>query len=272
MYYMVLFLLLIIGVIVLFKVLKHYNYELFFKESIFYNLLQLIITFYLLSSLINKSFTMIFSIYFYFFILLLIYYVARYIKLKKYIPIKIIVGYILIDIIILLIIFYIEYSVEYIDKLAYIVLFYINILFFAIYIAMLIFINIIILIIKTIKKDNKNYKNNNYKMSRLCFINILVFMTLVGLIIGINYYIIQYNNQLVEKSREKVIEYIEESYPNYDFRIVSVSEIDDDCWMFGCKTHAFQYEVTSKELEISFNIYVRKDDLSIYKDEFEYYQ
>lgn len=188
MIYVVLFLI-ILSSYLFYNRVKCNNYELNFKESILYSTLILIVTSCILLQFINFNLVVIYNIYFYFFILLLVYYIVRYVKLKKYIPIKVIVGYLLIDIITLITFWNIEEVIKSIDGLIYIGLFFVYIVLFTIFIASLVLVNLVISIIKVIKKDTTNYKNINYKISNLNFINIFILILLIGLILVIDNYI-----------------------------------------------------------------------------------
>ena len=98
--------LIIIGIIcgfVFYKIIKHFNYELYFNESLLSTIPTLILTVYCIVdfSLLNIDFDVriVIGIVVYFLALLLLYYFIRSIKLKKYIPFKTTISYILISII-----------------------------------------------------------------------------------------------------------------------------------------------------------------------------
>ena len=194
MIYVVLFLM-ILSIYLFYSCVKCNIYELNFKESIFYSIFILIVTSCILLQFINFNLVVLYNIYFYFFILLLAYYIVRYVKLKKYIPIKVIVGYLLIDIITLITFWNIEEVIKHIDGLKFIGLFFVYIVLFTIFIISLVLVNLVIFIIKIIKNDTMNYRNINYKISNSAFINIFILMLLIGIILGIDNYIENANNK-----------------------------------------------------------------------------
>lgn len=218
MIYVVLFLM-ILSIYLFYSCVKCNNYELNFKESIFYSIFILIVTSCILLQFINFNLVVLYNIYFYFFILLLAYYIVRYVKLKKYIPIKVIVGYLLIDIITLITFWNIEEVIKHIDGLKFIGLFFVYIVLFTIFIISLVLVNLVIFIIKIIKNDTTNYKNINYKISKLNFINIFILILLIGLILGIEHYIENDNNKLLQESKKVVTNYLDKDYLNYDFEM-----------------------------------------------------
>lgn len=218
MIYVVLFLM-ILSIYLFYNCVKCNNYELNFKESIFYSIFILIVTSCILLQFINFNLVVLYNIYFYFFILLLAYYIVRYVKLKKYIPIKVIVGYLLIDIITLITFWNIEEVIKHIDGLKFIGLFFVYIVLFTIFIISLVLVNFVIFIIKIIKNDTTNYKNINYKISKLNFINIFILILLIGLILGIEHYIENDNNKLLQESKKVVTNYLDKDYLNYDFEM-----------------------------------------------------
>ena len=218
MIYVVLFLM-ILSIYLFYSCVKCNNYELNFKESIFYSIFILIVTSCILLQFINFNLVVLYNIYFYFFILLLAYYIVRYVKLKKYIPIKVIVGYLLIDIITLITFWNIEEVIKHIDGLKFIGLFFVYIVLFTIFIISLVLVNLVIFIIKIIKNDTTNYKNINYKISKLNFINIFILILLIGLILEIEHYIENDNNKLLQESKKVVTNYLDKDYLNYDFEM-----------------------------------------------------
>lgn len=272
--YMILIFIGILGGFGFWKLLKHYNYELNFKESLIYPFSILILTiiclvdFDLMQIYIKCEILIIIVIYF--LALLSIYYIMRSIKLKKYVPMKTVIGYILISIINLVILLsLLSKSPSYIDGWSTLALYLIHIALSIIFIASLLSINIIVFIIKSIKKDNINYKNIDYKVSKFSFLNISITMLLIGLIFGINNYNKYNYNKLIEKQKEIVINYLNKEYSNYEFEIIKTYETKVNCWMFGCRTSVFRNEIETKELNKNFIIDVKKEGLTIYEDEFK---
>jgi len=256
------------------NLIKHYNYELNFKESLLFPVSTLILTilcladFSLIQIYVGWEFSI--SIVIYFLALLVLYYITRSIKLEKYIPLKTIIGYILISVVNLVILFNLlskfTSNISGWDALG---LYLVYIALCILYIVLLVSINIIIFIIKSIKKDNKNYKNINYKVSKFSFINISMIILIICLIFGIDYYN-EYNyNKLIEKQKAIVTDYLNKEYSNYKFEIINTYETKVDCWMFGCTTRVFRNEIETKSFSKKFVIDVKKEDLSIYEDEFK---
>lgn len=81
-------------------------------------------------------------------------------------------------------------------------------------------INIIILIIKFIKKDNVNFKNLNYKIDNIVFVNGLLMVLMFFTVLGIDYYNEGNYNKMIAKQKDKVIYYLNKKYPNYEFEII----------------------------------------------------
>ena len=210
-----------LGLLIVFiflKFIKHHNYELNYKESLIYSIPVIILTMLELIdySVINQTLNWIFLIVTisFFLILLIIYYILRFIKLKKYIPFKSIIGYLLISITNLIILF--NFPVNKLsningwDMLLVIVSY---ILISIIYIVILLIINIIFLIIRLITKTNDNYNNIEYKISKFSYLNIFIVVLLLIILIFIinNYNACQYD-KLVEKQKTIVINYLNKEY------------------------------------------------------------
>lgn len=272
----VVLILIIIGILGLFsgwKLIKYFNYELNFKESLLFSISILALTilclvnFSLIRISIGWEFALIIIIYF--LLLLILYYIIRSIKLKKYVPLKSIVGYILISIVNIVILFNILDKASNIGGLDALALFVIYVIIYTIYIILLLLINVVIFIIKLIKKNNIIYKNQNYKISKYSYFNILVVILIIGLIFVINYYN-EYNyNKMLEHQKEMVINYLNTEYPNYEFEIRDIYETEVDCWMFGCRTSVIRNDIINKIANINFSIDVKKEDLTIYDDGFK---
>ena len=257
------------------KFIKHYNYELNYKESLIYSIPVLMLTILGLIdySVIKQDLSLIFfiTIISYFLLLLIFYYILRFIKLKKYIPFKSIIGYILISIINLVVLFNFPTNqlsnINGWDMVGIIVAY---ILFSIIYIAILLIINIIFLIIRLITKTNNNYNNIEYKISKLSYLNIfIIVLLLIFLIFMINYYNDYQYDKIIEKQKDIVIEYLNKEYPNYEFKIIDTKEMGLDCFMFGCSKQVFDNNILNKDFNRYFSIYVTKENLTIYEDKFQ---
>lgn len=172
-----------------YKALKHNNCELNFKESLIYSICILLLTsMFLIDYKLIKINTDVFMILIiYLLILLLIYYIIRTIKLKKYIPIKVIIGYTLISIASLIAYYiFLPSFTSNAYGLDIIILYLFYIVLAASFTSLLIVINIITLIIKLIIKTNLDYKNKHYKISKLALLNIITTLSIIGLIYGID--------------------------------------------------------------------------------------
>lgn len=267
------FLALLIG-FVFFKFIKHYNYELNYKESLLYSIPILIMTIFGLIdySVIrqNLRWDYLIIIVSYFLIILIIYYILRFIKNKKYIPCKSIIGYILLSIINLVVLF--NFSADKLSNIsgwAMLGIVIVYILISIIFIVLLLIINIIFLIIKLVTKNNNNYKNVEYKISKFSYINIFTIILLIIMIFMINNYNVYKYDKLIAEQKIVVINYLNKKYPNYKFEIIDTTETGINCWMFGCNEQAFNNNILNKDSNRYFNILIKKEDLTIYKDEFQ---
>jgi len=263
----------LLGGLCFLRTIKNHNYELNFKESLLFPILLLILTFICLFDFkllnINFDFRVCFVIVIYFLILLLIYYILRSIKHKKYVPCKVIVGYIVICVINLIILFYLlDSSFSNINGWDALALYIIFIVISIMYFILLLLVNFIIFVIKSIKKENMSYSNVNYKISKFSFVSLFItFLIIVGVLI-VNYYNELNYNRLIEKQKEVVLDYLNKEYPNYSFEIISTYETRVDC-SFICRTPAFKNEIRVKELGDYIIVNVKKEDLTIYEDNFE---
>ena len=119
----------------------------------------------------------------YFLIILIIYYILRFIKNKKYIPCKSIIGYVLMSIINLMILFnFPTNKLINISGWDILGLFLGYILVSIIFIVLLLIINIIFLIIKLATKTDNNYHNIKYKISKITYINVFTILLLIILV------------------------------------------------------------------------------------------
>lgn len=270
--------LIVVGILLGFgwwKLIGHYNYELNFKESLIYSFPILILTILGLVdySIIRKNLGWEISICIasYFVIMLIIYYITRFIKLKKYIPAKSIIGYVVLSVINLVILFILleNYPSSNIDGWDALGLYFFYILLSCSFIVLLLLINAILIVIKVIKKNNPDYNNCKYKISKCSYINIFIIILLIGIIFGIDYYNGYKSNRLLQKQRDIVIKYLNKEYPNYNFEIINIYETDINCSFLFCNTPGYKNEIRNIELNEYFNLYIKKSDLTIYEDEFK---
>lgn len=263
----------ILGEFGFWKIIKHFKYELNFKESLLFSISTLILT---IMCLVNFSLMQMSNVWglgsiivIYFLILLVFYYIIRSIKLKKYVPLKSMIWYILISIVNIVIIFNILDKTSNIGGLDALALFIIYIVIYFIYIVLLLLINIIIFVIRVIKKNNTNYKNQNYNISKLSYFNILAVFLIISLVFVIDYYN-EYNyNKMLDNQKQIVIDYLNKEYPNQEFEIKETFETNVGCDMFGCHTPAIRNEIVSKTFNKNFVIDVQIEDLTIYDDGFK---
>lgn len=268
--------LIIIGIIcgfVFYKIIKHFNYELYFNESLLSTIPTLILTVYCLVdfSLLNIDFDVriVIGIVVYFLALLLLYYFIRSIKLKKYIPFKTTISYILISIITLAFMGFLLDKTTNIDGWGALGLAIIYFLVYGIFIATLLLQNISIFIIELFSKNKQKYKNVNYKFNKFSYISMFATILIIGLIFGIDYYN-EYNyNKLIKKQTDIVREYLKQSYPDYEFNFLDIYEVKVDCGYKVCMTPVFRNEIEITSSYQTFIIEVKKEDLTIYKDEFK---
>ena len=255
------------------KIIKHFKYELNFNESLLFSISILALTILCLADFsltkisVGWEFALIIIIYF--LLLLILYYIIRSLKLKKYIPLKAIVGYILISVVNIVILFNMLDKTSNIGGLDALALFIIYVIIYAIYIILLLLINTIIFIIKLIKKNNIIYKNQNYRISKYSFINIALIILVIGLIFVIDYYNEHNYNKMLKTQKEIVINYLSKEYPTYEFEITNIYEEKVDCWMFGCRTPVIRNDIVNKTINRNFSIDVKKEDLTIYDDGFK---
>ncbi len=256
------------------RIIKNHNYELNFKESLLYSILLLILTFIFLFDFkllnINLDFRVCYVIVIYFLILLLIYYILRSIKHKKYIPYKVLIGYIIISVVNLIILFnLLNAGTSKINGWDALGLFIIYIAISITYIALLVLINFIIFIIKSIKKEETSFNNISYKISKFILVNLFITLLIIIGVLVINYFNELNYNKLVEKQREIVIDYLSKEYSNYSFEIIDTYETKVDCDFLVCRTPAFINEIRVKEYNKNFNIIVKRENLTIYEDRFK---
>ncbi len=263
---MILMVIEILGVFAFWKKMKYYNYELNNNESILFSI-SILITF--LNSILEfaggilaiKTITYLLG-------MLIFYYIIRSLKLKKYIPLKSIIVYLLTTIIIFGILFLVKPAIQN-DEFALLLLFIIPIIFFCLYLITLLVINLTIWIIKTLKKDEMSYRNKGYKVGKSCFVSLSTVTLILSLIFFINFYEYNYNKK-VEKQSQIVIDYLNKEYPNQDFEIIDTFKTYIDCDTLDCNNiPIMRNEIFSKTFNKNFTIDVLIDNLTIYDDGFK---
>lgn len=267
------FLALLIGFI-FWKFIKYYNYELNYKESLLYSIPILIISIFGLIdySVIrqNLRWDYLIIIVSYFLIILLIYYILRFIKIKKYISCKSIIGYVIMSIVNLMVL--LNFPTNKLSNISgwdMLELFLVYLIISIIFIVLLLIINIVFLTIKLATKNDNNFKNIKYKISKFSYINIFTIILLIIIVFMINSYNVYKYDKLIEEQKIVVINYLNKKYPNYEFEIIDTIEPEINCWMFGCKEQAFNNKILNKDSNRYFSILVKKEDLTIYEDEFQ---
>lgn len=245
------------------KILKKNKFELNYKEN--YILLAIFI---LLIISIDYFYNQIFIIITILFLFLILYYIIRTIKLKKYVPLKIIIFNILIYIISIISYLFIAYirNDSGFDALGVAVVLYIKIMIYFILSCLLLIINIILSIIKSVKKSRRKYKNSKYKINYAIII-IYLFILIITAAIALGVKI--HKNNRMKSQKEKVIIYLNKKYPEYDFKIISSTVSCYPTSSFECNDDFYDNEVLEKSTNIKFYVEVDFDTLGIISNEFE---
>lgn len=273
----ILFILVIIGIFIGFsfwKLIKHFKYEMNFKESLLFPISILALTVICLTdfSLLKTSFDyrICTGILIYFLVLLILYYIIRSIKLKKYIPVKAIIYYTFMGFIFLWAVLYLlESPVSNINGWDALGLAVLYVVFCILFIGLLILMNVIIFLKKIIIKDKTNFNNINYKISKFSYLGIVMAIAMIELYYNISYYNELNYNKMLEHQKEIVLDYLDNEYPEYKFVITNTYESKVDCWMFGCKTPVIRNDIVNETIHRKFSIDVKKEDLTIYVDGFK---
>lgn len=187
----ILFILVIIGIFIGFsfwKLIKHFKYEMNFKESLLFPISLLALTVICLTdfSLLKTSFDyrICTGILIYFLVLLILYYIIRSIKLRKYIPAKTIIYYTLMGFIFFWIVLYLlESSISNINGWDALGLAVLYVVFCILFIVLLILTNVILFLKKMIIKDKTNFNNINYKISKFSYLGIFMVIAMIGYIL-----------------------------------------------------------------------------------------
>lgn len=263
-----------------YKIIKHYNYELNFKESILFCIASIILNvWYLIDKDIFKVKigTYLLILYFYLIILLIIYYVIRSKKLKVYVPSKIILNYIFMSVVNLVIIFNLVPSLQNVEfnewdgllSSFFIFMGYIAIL--GMFIFAILYINMWINTVNSNKNKQSIYDENiNYKLNNFYLINVFYIVSIILSIYGINFY----NGYILKRyfdSEEKVVQrYLQNQHNNYNFKILETSKIKVNCGSETsiCSTKAIRNKIKETTTNQEFYVYVLHEDMSIYADEF----
>ena len=269
-----------LGIFGEYKLIKHYNYELNFKESIIFCIASIILNvWYLLDKDILKVQigTYLLILYFYLIILLIIYYAMRSRKLKVYVPSKIILNYIFMSGINLIIIFNLVpnlQSVQFNEWNGMLNSFFIFLVYLAIlgiFIFAILYINMWINTANSNKNKQSIYDENiNYKLNNFYLINVFYIVSIIFSIYGTDFYN-SYNLKKYFSYEEKVVQkYLQNHYNNYDFKILETSKTKVNCGGEAsvCSTKAIQNKIKEITTNQEFYVYVLQEDMSIYEVKF----
>jgi len=269
-----LILIVILIICLLYKNAKSNNFDLKYKENVLFIIPTFILIFtclfnfeYYQTKLALKIPLLIFV---FFVIILIIYYVVRVIVLKKYIPLKIILFDIINNLLILYIIYMMADKVtSNIDGENYFELLVLYFIVSLLYVSVLLLINIIVLIVKSIKKDHLNYNNKNYSIIKMSILNIAMCIMTLLFIIFVDKLNLNSYNKLLLKQKSIVNSYLKSEYSEYSFKIIDSYKTKTDCYMFGCKTNVIRNEILNFEYNKQFSIDVIINNLQIKDDEFK---
>ena len=269
-----LILIVILIICLLYKNAKSNNFDLKYKENVLFIIPTFILIFtclfnfeYYQTKLALKIPLLIFV---FFVIILIIYYVVRVIVLKKYIPLKIILFDIINNLLILYIIYMMADKVtSNIDGENYFELLVLYFIVSLLYVSVLLLINIIVFIVKSIKKDHLNYNNKNYSIIKMSILNIAMCIMTLLFIIFVDKLNLNSYNKLLLKQKSIVNSYLKSEYSEYSFKIIDSYKTKTDCYMFGCKTNVIRNEILNFEYNKQFSIDVIINNLQIKDDEFK---
>jgi hypothetical protein len=150
----------IIGGFIFWKTIKYFNYDLHFKESLLFVMPTLLLTMWCLVDFkllnINLDFRLNIEIISYCLGLLLLYYIIRSIKLKIYIPLKIIISYIFVGFTTTIVLGNVLDKTTNIDGLNALALWFIYIAMSVGFIGVLLLQNFFIFIIQSLSKNKSN--------------------------------------------------------------------------------------------------------------------
>lgn len=269
-----LILIVILIIYLLYKNAKSNNFDLKYKENVLFIIPTFILIFtclfnfeYYQTKIALKIPLLIFV---FFVIILIIYYVVRIVVLKKYIPLKIILFNIINNLLILYIIYMMADKVtSNIDGENYFELLVLYFIVSLLYVSVLLLINIIVFIVKSIKKNHLYYNNKNYGIIKMSILNIAMCIMTSLFIIFIDKLNLNSYNKLLLKQKSIINSYLKSEYSEYSFKIIDSYKTKTDCYMFGCKTNVIRNEILNFEYNKQFNIDVIIKDLQIKDDEFK---
>lgn len=267
-------LIVILIIYLLYKNAKSNNFDLKYKENVLFIIPTFILIFtclfnfeYYQTKIALKIPLLIFV---FFVIILIIYYVVRIIVLKKYIPLKIILFDIINNLLMLYIIYMMADKVtSNIDGENYFELLVLYFIVSLLYVSVLLLINIIVFIVKSIKKNHLNYNNKNYSIIKMFILNIAMCIMTSFFIIFVDKLNLNSYNKLLLKQKSIVNSYLKSEYSEYSFKIIDSYKTKTDCYMFGCKTNVIRNEILNFEYNKQFSIDVIINDLQIKDDEFK---
>lgn len=275
--YILISLLILIVILIIYllcKNAKSNNFDLKYKENVLFIIPTFILIFtclfnfeYYQTKIALEIPLLIFA---FFVIILVIYYVVRIIVLKKYIPLKIILFNIINNLLILYIIYMMADKVtSNIDGENYFELLVLYFIVSLLYVSVLLLINIIVFIVKSIKKNHLNYNNKNYSIIKMSILYIAMCIMTSLFIIFVDKLNLNSYNKLLLKQKSIVNSYLKSEYSEYSFKIIDSYKTKTDCYMFGCKTNVIRNEILNFEYNKQFNIDVIIKDLQIKDDEFK---
>lgn len=275
-YILISFLILIVILIIylLYKNAKSNSFDLKYKENVLFIIPTFILIFTCLFNFEYYQAKIVLEIplliFVFFVIILIIYYVVRIIVLKKYIPLKIILFNIINNLLMLYIIYIMADKVtSNIDEENYFELLVLYFIVSLLYVSVLLLINIIVFIVKSIKKNHVNYNNKNYSIIKMSILNIVMCIMTSLFIIFIDKLNLNSYNKLLLKQKSIVNSYLKSEYSEYNFKIIDSYKTKTDCYMFGCNTNVIRNEILNFEYNKQFSIDVIIKDLQIKDDEFK---
>ena len=269
-----LILIVILIIYLLYKNAKRNNFDLKYKENVLFIIPTFILIFTCLFNFeyyqIKIALEIPLLIFAFFVIILIIYYVVRIIALKKYIPLKIILFNIINNLLMLYIIYMMANKVtSNIDGENYFELLVLYFIVSLLYVSVLLLINIIVFIVKSIKKSHLNYNNKNYSIIKISILNIAMCIMASLFIIFIDKLNLNSYNKLLLRQKSIVNSYLKSEYSEYSFKIIDSYKTKTDCYMFGCNTNVIRNEILNFEYNKQFSIDVIIKDLQIKDDEFK---
>lgn len=258
----------IVGGVGFWKLIRHFNYELHFWESLLFLIPVLVLVIFCLVDfdlihVVNPDFRFGMGIITYFGAILIIYYIARSVKLKKYVPMKIIILYIVIGVVSWQILS-MAISASHMGGWGALGLFVYCSMYYVAYVGALCVINLVIWIVNCIRQEKKSFRNVKYQINKISYLNILIMLMLIGAVFGVKQYNDRNYQRMLEDQKEVVVEFLREKYPDYEFEIERSYDVEVDCTEW-CSTSVIRNEVVDRLTGQQFYVDVRIDSLEVYK-------